>query len=125
MIFSEGLPEHLQLDAKNYNQEHQEHTFQQLLENTKGMYRQAKALQAPTLSNPEPSSRFRPGTDNYNGGDNPVPVLAVGETSPVVSGDKKSSFVSMEQSSLVAPKQVKNQRIRSCWLCKKEDHLSY
>eukprot|EP00170_Pyropia_yezoensis_P000216 contig_1425_g217 len=77
------------------------------------------------VSTPKPLSRVRPGPDKYKGGDNPVPVLAVGKTSPVASGDKWGGFVSKEKPSLVAPKQVKNQRFRSCWLCQKGDHVSY
>ena len=125
MIFSEGLPEYLQVDAENYNQEHQEHTFQQLMAYTQGKYRQARALQAPMVSTPKPLSRVRPGPDKYKGGDSPVPVLAVGEASPMESRDKWGGFVSKEQPSLVAPKQIRNQRFRSCWLCQKEDHMSY
>lgn len=30
-----------------------------------------------------------------------------------------------EKPSVALPKQVKNRRFRSCWLCQKEDHLSY
>eukprot|EP00170_Pyropia_yezoensis_P002179 contig_9173_g2183 len=92
---------------------------------TQGKYRQAKALQAPIVSTPKPLLRVRPGPDEYKGGDKPVPVLAVCETSPVASGDKWGGFVSKEQPSLVAPKQVKNKRFRSCWLCQKQDHMSY
>eukprot|EP00170_Pyropia_yezoensis_P000412 contig_2263_g413 len=125
MIFSEGLPEYLQVDAENYNQEHQEHTFQPLMAYTQGKYRQAKALQAPMVSPSKPLARVRPGPNKYKGGDNPNPVLAVGETFPVASGNKWGGFVSKEQPCLVARKQGKNQRFRSYRLCQKEDHLSH
>eukprot|EP00170_Pyropia_yezoensis_P004773 contig_19455_g4787 len=38
MIFSEGLPEYLQVVAENFNKEHQGHTFQQLMAYTPGKH---------------------------------------------------------------------------------------
>eukprot|EP00170_Pyropia_yezoensis_P000587 contig_2880_g588 len=68
MIFSEGLPEYLQVDAENYDLEHQEYTFQQLMAYTQSKYRQAKERQSPMVSTPMPLSRARPGLDKYKGG---------------------------------------------------------
>eukprot|EP00170_Pyropia_yezoensis_P000591 contig_2896_g592 len=56
MIFSGGLPEYFQVDAENYNQEHQDHTLQQLMAYTQRKYRQATSLQASLLSTPKPLS---------------------------------------------------------------------
>lgn len=127
MIFSEGLPEYLQVDAENYNQEHQEHTFQQLMAFTQGKHRQAKALQAPAATIPlKPLTRVRPaGTKDP---EKVTAVLAVGEVTPEEhkpTGPTWGGFVSKERGSLVTPKGVGNRRFRACWLCQQADHLSY
>lgn len=83
MIFSKGLPEYLQVDAENYNQEHQEHTFQQLMAYTQGKFRQAKAFQAPaTLIPLKPMTRIRPSGDRSKDSDKVTAVLAVEEATP-------------------------------------------
>lgn len=129
MIFSEGLPEYLQVDAENYNQEHQEHTFQQLMAYTQGKYRQAKALQVPVVTTPlKTMSRARPGGDRSKETEKATAVLAVGEATPEEakpSGPTWGGFVSKERGSLVSPKGVGNRRFRACWLCQQADHLSY
>lgn len=113
------------MDAENDNEEHQERTFQELIAYTQGKYRQANALQAPLIAIPKPLSRVRPGPEKYKGGDNPIPILVFGESSPEKPEDNWDGFVAKEQPYLVGPKQVKHQQFRSCLLCQKEGHLSY
>lgn len=72
-------------------------------------------LQALTTLTPKPQSLIRSGRDKYKDGYNPVPVLAVGEASPVMPEDRWGVFAAQAQLSLVTPKQVKDQRIRSSW----------
>eukprot|EP00170_Pyropia_yezoensis_P000529 contig_2672_g530 len=56
MILMEGFSDFVQVDAENYNQEHPEHAFQQLMAYTQSTYRQAKALKAPMESTSKPLS---------------------------------------------------------------------
>lgn len=76
------------------------------------------------VSTPKPLSWVRPGPDRYEEGDNPAPVLAVGEIPPVLPGDKWGVFIAEEQPALKTPNQSKNQRFRFRWL-RQKDHQIY
>lgn len=43
----------------------------------------------------------------------------------VLPGDQWGGFVAKGQPTLVTPSEFISQHFRSCWLCQKEDHLSY
>lgn len=88
MMLSKGLQQYLQIDAENYNEEHQEQTFEQLMAYTHGKYGKAKALQASMVSTPKLLSRVRPGPDKYQGGEHQVAVQAVGEAFSGIAGDQ-------------------------------------
>jgi len=120
MAFIQGLPKHLQVDARQYNLQFTEHTLQQLASFTQGKYEQIKALQRlqptpPKMYLSRPSGRSPP----------KVPVLAVGESSSQAGGRLEGwrGFVSPSTASLTRGGERPNQ-VRACWLCNKDDLIA-
>lgn len=74
MIFPEGLPEFPLVDAENYNQEHQVHTFQQLTAYTQGVASLALTWRQPGMAGgcPQVPSARPPG--GAGGGRGPYPA---------------------------------------------------
>jgi len=120
MAFIQGLPKHLRVDAQRYNLQFTWHTVQLLVSFTQGKHEQVKALQRlqptpPKMYLARPSSRAGPKT----------PVLAVGESSSQAGGRLEGwrGFVTPATPRATRGGDRPN-RVRACWLCKKEDHIA-
>jgi len=116
----QGLPQHFQVDAQQYNLQFMEHTRQQLASFTEGKHKQVKALQRlrptpPMMYVARPSRQARPKT----------PVLAVGESSSQAGGCLESwrGFVTPSTPRVTRGGERPN-RVRACWLCNKEEHFA-
>ena len=120
MAFIQGLPEHLQVDAQQYNLQFMEHTLQQVASFNQGKHEQVKALQRlqPTVPNmylARPSSRAGP----------KAPVLTVAESSSQAGCCLEGwrGFVTPSTPRVTRGGQRPN-RVRACWLCYKRDHVA-
>jgi len=120
MVFIQGLPKHLKVDAQQYNLQFTEHTLQQLASFTQGRHEQVKALQRlqptpPKMYLARPSSRAGP----------KAPVLAVGESSSQAGGRLEGcpGFFTPSTPRITRGGERPN-RVRACWLCNKEDHIA-
>jgi len=127
MTYTQGLPKHLQVDFQQYNLQFPENTLQQLASFTRGKYEQVRALQSlepvpPTMYAVRPT-----GNPTVPGprGVLKAPVLAVGESSSQSGGRVEGwrGFVHPNTPTVVKAGD-RPPRIRTCWLCHKEDHIA-
>jgi len=108
------------VDAQQCNLQLTKHTLQQLASFTKSKHEQVKALERlqptpPKMYLARPSSRAGPKT----------PVLAVGESSFQARGrleDWRGFFT--PSTPRVTRAGERPNRVRACWLCNKEEHIS-
>jgi len=120
MVFINGLPKHLQVDAQQYNLQFPEHTLQQLASFSQGKYEQVRALQRLPKAKPRmlPSQAAARASSRS-------PVLAVGETTSQVGGRLEGyrGFVS-PTTPVLARGMGSRTRIWVCWLCGQENHIA-